>query len=257
MTGELVLHRHGPVLVIRLNRPEARNALTPALLSGIGTAVAEAESDPEIRAVVLIGTGDRAFCAGMDLRSFSAGGDFGGAADTGAAGYHRLLRGKVTVPLVGAANGTAIGGGLELLLGCDVIVSSDRSRFGFPEVKRGLFPAGGGTFIGTRIPLSVALEMVLTGDLIDATRAADLGLVNAVVPADQVLSAALALAERIGANAPLGLAAAKELIRLGVTDAARASARIIEWQSTVFSSEDAKEGAAAFIEKRAPVWTGR
>jgi enoyl-CoA hydratase len=271
MSEELVLQRQGPILVLRLNRPQARNALTPGLLAAIGAAAIEAESDPDIRVVVLTGTGDRAFCAGMDLRSFSAGGEFGGAsggkalagADSdklhgrGTAGYHRLLQGGITVPLVGAANGTAIGGGLELLLGCDVIVASDQARFGFPEVKRGLFPAGGGTFIGTRIPMSIAMELVLTGDMIDAARAAQLGLVNAVVPAGEVMGAALALAERIGENAPLGLAAAKELVRLGVTDAARASSRMAEWQRTVFASEDAREGAVAFVEKRTPVWKGR
>jgi enoyl-CoA hydratase len=251
MTDELVLDRQGPVLVARLNRPEARNALTPGLLAGIGAAVAEAESDPEIRVVVLTGTGDRAFCAGMDLRSFAGGGEFSSPA------YQRLLRGESSVPLVGAANGTAIGGGLELLLACDVIVASDQARFGFPEVKRGLFPAGGGTFIGTRIPMSVALEMVLTGDLIDADRAHRLGLVNAVAPPDEVLAGALAFAGRIAENAPLGLAAGKELVRLGVSDFVRASTRLSEWQPVVFGSVDAKEGATAFMEKRKPVWKGR
>lgn len=251
VTDELMLDRRGPVLVVRLNRPEARNALTPDLLSGIGAAVADADSDPEIRVVVLTGSGDRAFCAGMDLRSFAGGGSFGSP------GYQRLLQGESTVPIVGAANGTAIGGGLELLLACDVIVASDQAKFGFPEVKRGLFPAGGGTFIGTRIPMSAALEMVLTGDLVDADRAHRLGLVNAVVPAGDVLPSALALAGRIAENAPLGLAAAKELVRLGVSDFGRASARLSEWQSTVFTSDDAKEGAMAFVEKRKPVWKGR
>jgi enoyl-CoA hydratase len=257
MNEELVTERRGAVLVVRLNRPEARNALTRSLLAGIGAAVVRAESDPEIRAAVLTGTGDRAFCAGMDLRSFSSGEDFGGTPDEGSAGYYRLIQGQTTVPFVGAANGTAIGGGLELLLGCDVIVASSQARFGFPEVKRGLFPAGGGTFLGTRIPMGVALEMILTGDLVDADRAYQLGLVNSVVPADRVLATALALAGRVAENAPLGLAAAKELVRLGVTDGAGASSRLREWQATVFGSEDAKEGAMAFMEKRTPVWKGR
>jgi enoyl-CoA hydratase/carnithine racemase len=251
-TGELVRERRGPVLVVRLNRPEARNALTPALMRGVGAAVDEAESDPEIRVMVLTATGDRAFCAGMDLRSFASGADMG----TGD-GYRRLAQGDVTVPVIGAANGTATGGGLELLLGCDLIVAAEPAKFGFPEVKRGLFPAGGGTSIGTRVPLAVALEMTLTGELVTAGRAYEIGLVNAVVPPDSVLPTALALAQRIARNAPLGLAAAKELVRLGVTDAARAGARLEEWQSVVFSSEDAKEGAAAFLEKRDPMWTGR
>ena len=173
------------------------------------------------------------------------------------AGYARLTSGQLTLPVIGAANGTAIGGGLELLLGADVIVASSTAKFGFPEVKRGLFPGGGGTTIGTRLPLHAALEMTLTGDFITADRGYQLGLINAVVEADAVLDTALGFAERIAANAPLGLAACKELVRLSVSDAARAAQRLTDWQSIVFTSADAKEGAAAFIEKRAPVWQGR
>jgi enoyl-CoA hydratase/carnithine racemase len=257
VTDELVRERRGTVLLLRLNRPEARNALTPQLLTGIGAALIEAESDPGVRAVVLTGTGDRAFCAGMDLRAFAAGVEMGADPDEGTAAYYRLLQGRISVPLVGAANGAAIGGGLELLLGCDVIVASAQATFGFPEVKRGLFPAGGGTFIGTRIPPGVALELVLTGDPVDAARAYQIGLVNAVVPAVEVLDAAVGFAERIAGNAPLGVAAAKELIRLGVADADAAATRLREWQAVVFASADAKEGARAFVEKRRPDWQGR
>lgn len=255
---ELVRERRGSVLVARLNRPDARNALTQGLLAGIGAVVLDAEADPDVRAVVITGTGDRAFCAGMDLRSFAGGESVGAGADEATAAYHRLIEGRATIPVVGAANGTAIAGGLELLLGCDVIIASAEAKFGLPEVKRGLFPAGGGTpLLGTRIPLGVALEMVLTGDLVDAARAYEVGLVNAVVPPADVLGTALAFAERIAANAPLGLAASKELVRLGVVDSPGAAARLDHWRAVVFASEDAKEGAAAFIEKRAPVWRGR
>lgn len=250
--SDLELEHRGAVLVIRLNRPEARNALTPALLRGLGAALVQAESDPNVRAAVITGAGDRAFCAGMDLRAF-----WNGEAIEDTTAYNRLVAGRSTVPLVGAANGTALGGGLELLLGCDLIVAAEHAKFGFPEVKRGLFPAGGGTAIGTRVPLAIALEMTLTGDLIDATRAHEIGLVNAVTAPHQVLASALELAGRIAANAPLGLAACKELVRLGVTDTARAAERGREWQKVVFTSEDAKEGAAAFVEKREPVWQGR
>ncbi|MDL4820078.1 enoyl-CoA hydratase-related protein [Actinomadura opuntiae] len=256
MSDELIKEQYGAVLILRLNRPEARNALNEALIDGIGHAMSDAENDPRIRAVVLTAAGDHIFCSGMDLREFAAGGT-GTVSAEGKAGFDRLLQGEVSVPMVGAANGTAVGGGLELLLGCDVVVASENAKFGLPEVKRGLYPAGGGTAIGTRIPLAVALEMAMTGDPVDAPRAYELGLVNAVTPPEKVLDAALGLAARIAENAPLGLAAVKELVRLGVTDSARAAERNKELQKSVFSSEDAKEGATAFMEKRKPVWKGR
>jgi len=254
---ELVRERRGAVLVARLNRPDARNALTPGLVRGIGGAIVDAETDPEIRALVLTGTGDRAFCAGMDLRSFSAGEHTGlGDDDTGRA-FLRLTEGAVAVPLVGAANASALAGGFELLLGCDVIIASSDATFGLPEVKRGLFPAGGGAFLGTRVALGIALEMTLTGDAISAGRAYDLGLVNEVVPPGEVTGRAVAMAERIAENGPLGVAAVKELVRLSVSDHARARERLNVLRAVVFNSEDAMEGATAFVEKRTPVWRGR
>lgn len=258
MSGDgLAIERRGAVLIIRLDRPDSRNALTGPMMRGIGSAVINAENDPGTRAIVLTGTGERAFCSGMDLRAFAGGEDVGYSSDETTAAYQRLGRGEVPVPVIGAANGTAIGGGLELLLGCDIIVASSAAVFGFPEVKRGLFPGGGGAFIGTRIPLGAALEMTLTGDTVTAQRAYALGLLNAVVPPDAVLDTALDYADRIAANAPLGLAACKELARLAVVQPAVADERMAEWQSVVFSSQDAKEGATAFIEKRPPAWTGR
>jgi enoyl-CoA hydratase/carnithine racemase len=257
VSDELVRERRGAVLVARLNRPEARNALTPELLRGIGAVILDAETDPEIRAIVLTGTGDRAFCAGMDLRAFAAGERSPLGDDDAGRAFLRLTEGAVTVPIVGAANGTALAGGFELLLDCDVIVASSEATFGLPEVKRGLFPAGSGTFLGTRVGLSIALEMTLTGEPISAERAYELGLVNAVVAPDDVMETAMTYAERIAANGPLGVAAAKELVRLGVVDPARARERLRELQPEVFNSEDAKEGAMAFVEKRAPAWRGR
>ena len=253
---ELVVERRGAVLVLRLNRPEARNALTPTLIRSLGAALRSAESDGDVRAVVVTGTGDRAFCAGMDLRSF-AGGDFALGEGDDVDAFYRLLRGAIEVPLVGAANASALAGGLELLLGCDLIVLADGATLGLPEVKRGLIAAGGGTFIGTRLPLGVALELTLTGDPIDAARALALGLANAVAPAADVLTVALGYAERIAANGPLAVRATKELVRLGATDLQRGWARLTELQPEIFGSEDAKEGATAFLEKRAPVWRGR
>lgn len=255
---ELVVERRGAIVVARLNRPDARNALTPTLLAALGRTAVEADADPGSRVLVITGTGERAFCAGMDLRAFAAGGDDAFAGDPDAmTNFWRLLRGDLSIPVIGAANGAAVGGGLELLLGCDIVVAASDARFGFPEIQRGLFPAGGGTTLATRIPMAFALELTLTGDLITAARAQEIGLVNSVVERAELMPAALAYAERLEANAPLGLAAIKELVHLGVADPKRWEARAAEWQATVFASEDAAEGATAFVERRAPVWRGR
>ena len=254
----LVRQQKGAVLVLRLNRPEARNAFNPELMGDLGSALAAAEADPDIRAVVLTGTGDRAFCAGMDLRGFASGeSNPTKEQQDGAVHFGRFVQGDIGIPIVGAANATAVAGGFELLLGCDVVVASSAAKFGLPEVKRALFAAGGGMFLATRIPLAVALEMTLTGDNIDAERAYSLGLVNQVVPPEQVLDAGVAMADRIARNGPLALQATKELVRMAVSDVGEASEKQTEWQTKVFSSADAKEGAAAFIEKRDPVWSGR
>ena len=253
----VVKEQHGNVLVLRLNRPEARNSFNPAVMDALGGAVIEAEADAGLRAIVLTGTGDRAFCAGMDLAAFASG-DGMTAMDPGRmAAFGRLLEGDVAVPLVGAAQATAVAGGLELLLACDVAVASSEAKFGLPEVKRGLFAAGGGTALTRRLPYALAMELLLTGDTITAARAQEIGLVNAVVAPDEVLPAAIALAERIAKNGPLGLAATKELARLAISDASKYKERFGHWQPRVFGSEDAKEGATAFVEKRDPVWQGR
>lgn len=260
MTDELVREQRGGVLIARLNRPEARNALNAEMIHAISALVRDAESDPAIGAVVLIGTGDRAFCAGMDLASFAASDntEVGAVAGSDAtAAFFKLIEGNASVPVIGAAQATAVAGGFELLLGCDLIVASSEAEFGLPEVKRGLFPGGNGTMLGTRVPMGIALELTLTGDRISAARAYELGLVNVVVPPEQVLDTAVELGERIAANGPLGLAAVKELVRLWVTDPDRARERLRYWQEIVFTSEDAKEGATAFVEKRAPVWKGK
>ena len=251
----LVREQRGNVLVLRLNRPEARNALSGELVSELGLAFDDAEQDASIRCVVLTGTGDRAFCAGMDLAAFAAG----NAADVdprGTAAFGRFMAGGVTLPVVGAAQATAVAGGFELLLACDVVVASDAAKFGLPEVRRGLFPAGGGVYLGTRVPLAIALELTLTGDPVDAARAAALGLINEVVPAADVVDAALRLADRIARNGPLAVQATKQMVRAAVADYAGAMALQDEWQPKVFGSNDAREGATAFIEKRDPVWTG-
>lgn len=253
----LVRERRGGILILRLNRPEARNALDFGLLGDLGGALLAAEADDSVRVIVLTGTGEKAFCAGMDLRAFAEGASIADVPPAELAGFYRLVNGESSLPLVAAANGSALAGGLELLLGCDLLVASSEAVFGLPEVKRGLFPGGSGTTLGQRIPLSVALELTMTGRSVDARRAYDLGLLNAVVPPGEVLDTALALAEEIAANAPLGVAACKELVRLNVVDAERARERLREWQPVVFGSDDALEGATAFVERRDPVWRGR
>jgi enoyl-CoA hydratase len=258
MTGsdELILSRDGGVLVARLNRPERRNALSISLVGKLAAAAADAEASPDIRVLLLTGTGERVFCAGMDLAEFAGGGDPAATDPEALAMFSRMMYGQLKIPVVAAVNGAAAGGGLELLYGADVIVAADTARFGLPEVKRGLYPAGAGTLLGTRIPQAVALEMALTGDLIDAARAYELGLINRVVPFDELMPTALDLAGRIAANGPLGLTATKELIRAAMLDIDAAMKRTAAWQPVIFASNDAREGATAFIEKRTPTWTG-
>ncbi len=260
MGNLIVVEQRGAVRILRLNRPEARNSLSPELLAEFGDALDAAVADDGVRAVVLTGTGDRAFCAGMDLRAFAEGrtARAGGGGRDPMASFGRFIRDSIPKPVIGAAQATAVAGGFELLLACDLIVASSAAQFGIPEVKRSLFAAGGGVFLSARIPLAQALELALTGDNIDAQRALALGLINKVVPPERVLDEAVALAERITANGPLGVRATKELLRIAATGTIReAEERQRVLQPQVFSSEDAKEGALAFVEKRAPVWKGR
>lgn len=247
----------GSVLILTLNRPEQRNALSPELVVALSSALGEAKADDDVRAVILTAAGDRAFCAGMDLKAFA---ESGGVRRDPAemADFTEFSRGEFPKPMIAAVNATAVAGGFELVLNCDLVVTSDQAKFGIPEVKRGLYAAGGGYTLPARIPLAVALELGMTGDTIDAERALALGLVNRVVPADQVVPTALLLAARIGENGPLGVAVTKKLMRTVVQngiDAARERAG--ENHELVFKSQDAIEGARAFAEKRAPQWTGK
>jgi len=252
-------HREGPIDVLTLNRPEVGNALSPELLADLGAALAAAEADGDVRAIVLTGAGERIFCAGMDLKAFGQSGSGAPApSDEAAAAMQRaLFAGEYPKPVIAAVNGAAVGGGLELVLGSDLVVAAAHARFGLPEVKRGLFPAGGGTLIATRIPLALALEIGMTGDLIGAERAADVGLVNRVVDGSALMDAALELAGRVGANGPIGVQLTKRLMRSSVQRGPEHGLATPEEAGAVFQSADAREGAAAFVEKRTPHFTGR
>jgi enoyl-CoA hydratase/carnithine racemase len=258
--SEVVVERRGSVLVVRINRPKERNSLNVAVMAGIGNSLSEADQDGEIRAVVLTGTGDRAFCAGLDLRAFAAGGLAPSDDEQrGMEAFGRFVAGSgCEKPVIGAAQATALAGGFELLLACDLVVVAENAKLGLPETKRGLFAAGGGMYLARRIPLAKALELTMIGDPITPAEALELGLINAVTPPDAALDRALELARRIAENWPLGVQAAKRLVRMAafepLSEVRKAHA---ELQQSVFASADAKEGATAFVERRAPVWSGR
>ena len=247
--------RRGAVEVLVIDRPEKRNALDPATICAIGETFLEIEHDDEVAVLVITGAGDRAFCAGMDLASFADGRQR--LAGVAAERYEEFFRTGLTKPVVAALNGSAVGGGFELMLACDVSVAADHAMLGIPEVKRGLFAGAGGTLLPTRVPAAVALEMGLTGDLITAARAYELGLVNRVVPGVAVLSEALALAERIAANAPLAVRVTKRLMYDALESPVSAAwSHVMEALPGILGTSDALEGSRAFVEKRTPRWSG-
>ncbi len=252
MGDEVLVERRGAVQVIIINRPQARNALNRPVAVGIRDAADELDADPGLSVGVLAGAGGT-FSAGMDLKAFLAG-ELPSFPGRGLCGITETPPRK---PLIGAAEGWALAGGFELLLACDLVVAAQSARFGVPEVTRGLVAgAGGALLLAQRIPRALALELLLTGDPIAAPRAAEIGLVNRVVEDGQALAAAVDLATRIAANAPLALAATKQIAnRVGSTaEGWNEAAALIH---PVFTSEDAKEGARAFAEKRPPIWRSR
>ncbi|MDQ2897302.1 MAG: crotonase/enoyl-CoA hydratase family protein [Actinomycetota bacterium] len=247
--------RIGAVGVITLDRPEARNAVDGDLARGLDDAINRVESDPEIWVAILAAEGP-VFSAGADLKAIAAGRTAELRTEHGFAGLTRWER---TKPLIAAVDGPALAGGLELVLSCDLVVASSNASFGIPEVKRSLVAGAGGLFrLPRALPRNVALELGLTGDPISAERAHTLGLVSELAAPGEALAVALRLAGRIVANAPL---AVRETRRVML--AADASTDLERWAQSeeamrrVASSEDAAEGPRAFIEKRAPVWTGR
>ena len=254
MSNEVLVEHRGAVQVIVINRPEARNALNRAVAVGIRDAVDELDGLDELRAGVLAGAGGT-FSSGMDLKAF-LGGEVPSFPGRGLCGITQTPPRK---PLVGAAEGWALAGGFELLLACDLVVAGASARFGVPEVKRSLVAgAGGALLLAKRVPRALALELLLTGDPIDAARAAEIGLVNRVVPEGGALEAAVELAERIAANGPLAVMATKQIaLSGGDWPPEQCWDQAAGLTAAVFASQDAREGARAFAEKRAPVWRGR
>lgn len=249
----------GEVMVVTINRPEAMNAINAEVSLGIGEALDRAEGDRQVRVLVITGAGERAFSAGADLKAVSRGESLS-APDHEEWGFAGYVRHPISKPTIAAVNGFALGGGTEIALASDLVVARASARFGLPEVRRGIYAGAGGVVrLPRQLPPKVALEMILTGDPIDADQAERWGLVNRVVD-DDVLGAAFELARRIARNAPLAVQASKRIARAIIDGviADEASAWELNAQEgrRLIASADAKEGPRAFAEKREPVWRG-
>jgi enoyl-CoA hydratase len=250
MSDEVLTEARGRVLLVTLNRPEARNSVNSALGQALVAAMQRLDDDDGLTAGVLTGSG-KGFSAGMDLKAF--------AQDGPPKGFDAFLRGGSQKPLIAAIEGFALAGGLEIALTCDLLVAARGARLGIPEVNVGLFAAGGALLrLPRRLPYGVAMEMALTSDPISAEQAFEHGLVTRLAEPGQAVETAMALAERIAKNAPLAVAASKQVVR---ETQGRTEEEFWAFQAPlmakVFRSEDAKEGPRAFAEKRAPRWTGR
>ena len=250
----VLTERRGRVLIVTINRPDQRNAVNAAVAQGIATALDDLDADAGLSVGVLTGAG-KGFCAGMDLKAFVAG----ERPHVEGRGFAGITERSADKPLIAAIEGFAVAGGLEVALACDLIVAARGARLGIPEVKRSLVAAGGALLrLPRALPRNVANELALTGDPIEAEQAHELGLVNRLAEPGQALDTALQLAEAIAANGPLALAATKRVL---VEAADWPDAEFFERQrpiiDPVFNSEDAREGATAFSERREPVWKAR
>jgi enoyl-CoA hydratase len=242
--------------LITINRPDARNAVNGDVASGIEEAVDRLEADDALWVGILTGV-PPVFCAGADLKEINAGRM--ASLSTPRGGFGGITRRKRTKPIVAAVDGPALAGGTEIALACDLIVASANATFGVPEVKRSLVPSAGGLFrLPRKLPFNVAMELALTGDPIDATRAHHFGLVNVLCEPGAAMAEARVLATRIEANAPVAVRAARHVVIAAMTEDEDTGWRLsAEAMARAMGSEDSKEGLMAFIEKRPPQWTGR
>ena len=253
MSDAVLTEEDGGVLVITINRPEARNAVNTAVAEGIAAALNELDSRKDLAVGILTGAGGT-FSAGMDLKGFLKG-ENPFTEDRGFAG---IAQKPPETPLIAAVEGYALAGGCEIALCCDMIVASREAKFGLPEPKRGLVAGAGGLLrLPQRIPFHIAMEIALTGDHYSAERMAELGFINRLAEPGSALEVAKELAAKIAENAPLALAATKKII-VGSTE--WPTDELWDRQNAilgpVFVSKDAQEGPAAFAQKRKPVWTG-
>jgi enoyl-CoA hydratase len=256
MTVEVM--RHSRCEVITINRPERRNALNAETIAGIGSALTAAENDDDVRVVVITGAGDRAFCAGMDLRDFAAGTPAGRGTAAGP-GLEVFTTRCFPKPVIAAVNGFALGGGCETAMACTMRIAVETAKFGQPEVALGLIPGGGGT---QRLPRLVgkgrALQLILSGDVISAQEAYRMGLVNEIVPASDLTARAETILKKIAANAPIAVRFALEATNKGM-DTSQSEGLLLEasYFGLCAATEDKREGTSAFLEKRAPQFYGR
>ncbi len=250
----VAVERRGAVLVLTIDRPAQRNAVNRAVSLAMAAALDDLDADPTLRVGIVTGAGGN-FCSGMDLKAF-VDGERPELEGRGFAGVTE--RGSIK-PLIAAVEGFALAGGCELALACDLIVAGEGAVFGLPEAARGLVAGSGGLVrLRERIPPAIALEYALTAKRMDAATAHRWGLVNRLAPAGGALDAALALADKIAANAPLSIAASKAIMAAApdwpVAERWERQRPMVE---AVLASDDAQEGARAFAEKRAPTWSGR
>lgn len=242
------------IAVITINRPQARNSIDRETALEIAAAVERINADASIRVAIITGAGGN-FCAGMDLKAFLRG----EVVRLPGIGFAGVTQAKLDKPFIAAIEGYALAGGFEIMLACDMVVASEAAKFGLTEVKRGLVAnAGGLVRLPRQLPIKIASEMVLTGEIFPASHLASSGLVNKLVAPGEALSAAMAMARVIAANGPLAVAISRRVLNESREwSEAEMFDRQNELTLPVFQSEDAREGASAFAEKRAPVWKGR